>query len=50
MGAGYASGLVAGKVLGTLLGMPPNVQKDFARIGMQANAIRSVLPVMFGAK
>jgi hypothetical protein len=50
MGTGYASGLIAGKVLGTVLGMPEDVQKDFARVGLQAGAIRATLPIIFGTK
>jgi hypothetical protein len=48
MGIGYASGLVAGKVLGTLSGMPPDTQKTLANTGMYAGAVKSVLSMVFG--
>ena len=48
MGVGYASGLVAGKVLGVLTGMPPDTQKTLADTGMYAGVVKSVLPMVFG--
>ena len=48
MGIGYASGLVAGKVLGTLTGMPSDTQKTLANTGMYAGVVKSVLPMVFG--
>jgi len=50
MGIGYASGLVAGKVLGTLTGMPPNLQNTLARTGMVAGIVKATLPMIFGTK
>ena len=50
MGCGYASGLVAGKVLGTLTGMPPDTQKTLANTGMYAGIVKAILPMVFGLK
>lgn len=50
MGIGYASGLVAGKVLGTLSGMPPSAQKTLAHAGMYAGVVKSVLPMIYGMR
>ncbi len=50
MGIGYASGLVAGKVLGTLSGMPPNVQNTLARTGMYAGIVKAALPMIYGMR
>ena len=48
MGVGYASGLVAGRVLGTLTGMPLSSQNTLANTGMYAGAIKATLPMLFG--
>ena len=48
MGVGYASGLVAGRVLGTLTGMPLSAQNTLANTGMYAGAIKATLPMLFG--
>lgn len=50
MGIGYASGLVAGKVLGSLSGMPPSAQKTLANAGMYAGVVKSVLPMIYGIR
>ena len=50
MGVGYASGLVAGKVLGTLTGLPPKAQKTLADAGMYAGVVKSVLPMIYGMR
>jgi len=50
MGVGYASGLVAGKVLGALTGMPPNVQNTLARTGMVAGIVKAALPMIYGMR
>jgi hypothetical protein len=50
MGTGYASGLVVGKVLGTLTGMPAGTQKLLADTGMYAGVVKSVLPMIFGGR
>jgi hypothetical protein len=50
MGVGYASGLVAGKVLGQLVGLPPSAQKTLANTGMYAGVVKSVLPILFGVR
>lgn len=50
MGVGYASGLVAGKVLGSLVGLPPSAQKTLANTGMYAGTVKSVLPILFGVR
>jgi hypothetical protein len=50
MGVGYASGLIAGKVLGSLIGLPPAAQKTLANTGMYAGAIKSVVPMLYGIR
>lgn len=50
MGVGYASGLVAGKVLGALTGLPPSAQKTLANTGMYAGVVKAVLPMIYGMK
>ena len=50
MGVGYASGLVAGKVLGSLTGLPPTAQKTLANAGMYAGVVKSVLPMIYGMR
>lgn len=50
MGIGYASGLVAGKVLGSLTGLPATAQKTLAETGMYAGVVKSVLPMIYGMR
>jgi hypothetical protein len=50
MGVGYASGLIAGKVLGSLIGLPPAAQKTLANSGMYAGAVKSVVPMLYGIR
>jgi hypothetical protein len=50
MGVGYGSGLVAGKVLGTLTGMPPRVQNTLAQSGMYAGIVKAMVPMIYGLR
>lgn len=50
MGIGYASGLVAGKVLGTLTGLPTDARKTLADTGMYAGVVKAVLPMIYGTR
>lgn len=47
MGTGYASGVMVGKVLGTLTGMPQNTQDRLREAGIFSGMIRNVLPQAF---
>lgn len=48
MGAGYLSGALAGKVLGTLTGMPQSTQNRLKQTGLWAGVVSSVVPLIFG--
>jgi len=48
MGTGYLSGLLAGKVIGALTGMPEKDQDMFKQTGMWAGALSKILPIAFG--
>lgn len=48
MGAGYASGLIAGKALGALFGVSDQAQTVLRRSGAAAGLIRAVVPSVFG--
>jgi hypothetical protein len=48
MGAGYLSGMLVGKGLGVLMGMPDKTQEKFKETGMWAGAINALVPVAFG--
>jgi len=48
MGSGYLSGLVVGKVLGALTGMPQDSQLRLRRAGTWAGAIANVAPLLSG--
>ena len=48
MGSGYGLGLVAGRVLGTLTGLPKPAQDTLANTGMYAGALKAVLPIIYG--
>ena len=50
MGTGYLSGVVVGKVLGALMGMPGETQDMLKRTGMFAGAITNIIPMAFGGK
>lgn len=50
MGSGYAMGLVAGKVLGALTGMPQSAQKTLANTGMYAGTLKAVLPLLYNGR
>jgi hypothetical protein len=50
MGSGYAMGLVAGKVLGALTGMPQSAQNTLANTGMYAGALKATLPLIYGGR
>jgi hypothetical protein len=47
MGTGYASGVVVGKVLGALTGMPSKTQDRLREAGVFSGMIRNVLPQAF---
>ena len=47
IGSGYLSGLLVGKTLGALMGMPESVQSRLRRTGMYAGAIANVVPLAF---
>lgn len=48
MGTGYLSGMLAGRVFGHLMGMPPNTQDLLARTGMWSGAVSVAAPAIFG--
>jgi hypothetical protein len=48
MGSGYVGGLVAGKVLGTLVGLPQPHQNALAKAGVFAGVVKSTLPLIYG--
>jgi hypothetical protein len=50
MGSGYATGLIAGRVLSALTGMPESAQTTLANTGMLAGALKSVIPLLFNAR
>lgn len=47
MGSGWLSGLVVGKVLGALTGMPEPAQKRLRDTGLWAGAITNIIPLAF---
>ena len=47
MGSGYASGLVVGKTLGYLTGMPKPMQDRITQTGMFAGVVKAALPLLF---
>lgn len=47
MGSGYLSGLIVGKVLGALTGMPATTQNRLKSTGMWAGLLANVAPMMF---
>ena len=47
MGSGYATGLIAGRVLGALTGMPESAQSTLANTGMYAGALKGILPLIY---
>lgn len=50
MGSGYLSGLVVGKTLGALAGIPNSAQRSLQQAGIWAGLINNVVPIAFGAK
>jgi hypothetical protein len=48
MGSGYLSGMLVGKALGALTGMPESTQNRLKQTGMYAGVIANLLPVAFG--
>lgn len=48
MGAGYVTGLVAGRILGALAGMSPSAQRRLQDIGMWSAAIGASVPRLLG--
>ena len=47
MGAGYVSGMLVGKALGALTGMPEETQERLAQTGMYAGIVKALLPKLF---
>jgi hypothetical protein len=47
MGVGYASGAIAGKLLGALSGAPVQTQELLKNTGMYAGLVNQVLPMLF---
>lgn len=47
MGSGYLSGVLVGKVLGTLMGMPEETQERLKNVGMWAGAVQNIVPLAF---
>jgi len=48
MGGGWMSGLLAGKILGAVAGMPDDTQNTLTNVGMTAGLLREVIPLVFG--
>lgn len=48
MGTGYLSGLVVGKALNSLLGMPDDTQETLKNTGMYAGLLQTLIPIAFG--
>ena len=47
MGAGYVTGLIVGKVLGALTGMPEETQETLRRSGAFVGLVQGVVPQLF---
>ena len=48
MGSGYVSGLLVGKALGTMMGMPKDTQDTLKQTGMWAGVLANIVPKAFG--
>jgi hypothetical protein len=48
MGSGYVSGMLVGKALGALMGMPPETQEKLKQVGLWSGVIANVIPAIFG--
>ena len=48
MGTGYMSGLLVGKALGAMMGMPKDTQDKLKTTGMWAGVIANIIPKAFG--
>lgn len=48
MGSGYMSGLLVGKALGAMMGMPQDTQDKLKQTGMWAGVIANIIPKAFG--
>lgn len=48
MGAGWTSGLIAGKTLGALAGLKPDAQQKLQQVGLFAGLVNAVVPMVFG--
>lgn len=48
MGSGYLSGLLIGKALGALTGMPPDQQETLKRVGLWSGVVKNIVPLAFG--
>jgi hypothetical protein len=47
MGSGYLSGLLVGKGLGALTGMPEGAQDRLKQVGTYAGVVANLIPAMF---
>lgn len=48
MGGGYVSGLIVGKALNSLMGMPEETQETLKTTGMYAGLLQTLIPIAFG--
>jgi hypothetical protein len=48
LGGGYVSGLIAGRALGAIFGVPDSTQKVLRQSGAVAGLLRAVIPPMYG--
>lgn len=48
MGSGYLSGMLVGKALGTLMGMPEETQDTLKNTGLWAGVVANIVPIAFG--
>jgi hypothetical protein len=49
MGSGYLSGMLVGKALGIMAGMPQQTQDHLKNTGMWAGLVANLIPIAFGA-
>ncbi len=47
MGSGYLSGMLVGKGLGLLFGLPPKVEDTLKRTGVWAGVVKTLIPKIF---
>ena len=48
MGTGYVSGMLVGKALGSMMGLPESAQDTLKTTGIWAGAIQNLVPMLFG--